>query len=231
MISIYQFLGGKMDTDTIRKRIASISNDIQRLSNVLLMLSGMDIPHYYDAYEKLSIEAAQRAEWIALRLRHLVYILVWKPSYMPKAVDALGIEVRENEGLYEITLPSLMPKRKARQGTEYIINPLMFALEQFVKSHTIKRFPHTTVCFVLVYDRNLPERRIRDYDNLELKSILDAAAAYLMKSDAGLLCDTYHTTELGERDCMQMFLMDTDRYPQWYAERKAALCAAQKQGQ
>ncbi len=43
-----------------------------------------------------------------------------------------------------------------------------------------------------------------------------------MKSDAGLLCDTYHTTELGERDCMRMFMMDTDRYPQWYAERQAA---------
>ncbi len=93
-----------------------------------------------------------------------------------------------------------MLKRRSRQGTEYIIDPLMYALEQFVKAHTIKRFPHTTVCFVLVYDRNLPERRIRDYDNLELKSILDAAAAYLMKSDAGLLCDTYHTTELGEGD-------------------------------
>ncbi len=213
-----------MYTETICKRIASISDDVQRLSSVLFTLGGIDIPSHFNEYEKLSIEAAQRAEWIALRLRHLIYIgtLVEKRNYMPRAVDVLGIEVRENEGTYEITLPGLMPKRRSRQGTEYIIDPLMFALEQFVKAHTIKRFPHTTVCFVLVYDRNLPERRIRDYDNLELKSILDAAAAYLMKSDAGLLCDTYHTTELGERDCMRMFIMDTDRYPQWYAERQAA---------
>ncbi len=211
-----------MEIETIFKRIASISEDIQRLSGVLSTLDSIDIPHHYDELEKLSIEAAQRAEWIALRLRHLVYILVRKSDYMPKAVDALGIEVRENEGAYEITLPGLMPKRRSRQGTEYIIDPLMFALERFVKTHTIKRFSHTTVCFVLVYDRNLPERRTRDYDNLELKSILDAAAAYLMKSDASLLCDTYHTTELGERDCMRMFIMDTDRYPQWYAERQAA---------
>jgi len=217
-----------MDTETIRKRIASISKDIQRLSNVLFTMSGMDIPHHYDEYEKLSVEAAQRAEWIALRLRHLVYILVRKPDYMPKAVDALGIEIREDKGIYEITLPGLMPKRRSRQGIEYIFDPLVFTLEQFTKTHTVKRFPHTTVCFVLVYDRNLPERRIRDYDNLELKSILDAAAMFLMDSDAGLWCDTYHTTELGERDCMRMFLMDTSRYPQWYAERKAALNAAKE---
>ncbi len=189
-----------MEIETIFKRIASISKDIQRLSGVLFTLGSIDIPHHYDEFEKLSIEAAQRAEWIALRLRHLVYILVRKSDYMPKAVDALGIEVRENEGVYELTLPGLMPKRKARQGTEYIIDPLTFALEQFSKTHIIKRFPHTTVCFVLVYDRNLPERRIRDYDNLELKPILDAAAMFLMNSDAGVLCDTYHTTELGERD-------------------------------
>lgn len=211
-----------MNTEIICKRITSISYDIQRLSSVLFTLKGIDIPHHFNEYEKLSVEAAQRAEWIALRLRHLVYILVRKPDYMPKAVDALGIEVQESEGTYEITLPGLMPKRRSRQGTEYIIDPLMFALEQFTKTHIIKRFSHTTVCFVLVYDRSLPERRIRDYDNLELKSILDAAAAYLMKSDAGLLCDTYHTTELGERDCMRMFIMDTNRYPQWYAERQAA---------
>ncbi len=89
-----------MDTETIRKRIASISDDVQHLSSVLFTLGGIDIPRHFNEYEKLSIEAARRAEWIALRLRHLVYILVRKPDYMPKAVDALGIEVRENEGTY-----------------------------------------------------------------------------------------------------------------------------------
>jgi len=213
-----------MNIETICKRITSIADDVQRLSGVLFTLGGIDIPRHVNEYEKLSIEAAQRAEWIALRLRHLIYTgtLVEKRNYMPKAVDVLGIEVREDEGIYELTLPGLMPKRKARQGTEYIIDPLMYALEQFTKTHIVKRFHHTTVCFVLVYDRNLPERRVRDYDNLELKPILDAAAAYLMKSDAGLLCDTYYTTELGKKDCMRMFIMDTDCYPRWYAERQVA---------
>ncbi len=58
-----------MNTEIICKRIASISNDIQRLSGVLLTLGSIDIPRHYDEYEKLSIEAARRAEWIALRLR------------------------------------------------------------------------------------------------------------------------------------------------------------------
>lgn len=210
-----------MSQEIIHKRITSISGDVQRLSDVLGTLGSTDIRRRSSDYEKFSLEAAQRAEWIALRLRHLIYILDRKPDYLPKAVDALGIKIQESEGIYELTLPGLMPKRKGRQGTEYIIDPLMFALEQFAKTHSVQRFAHTTVCFVLVYDKDLPERRIRDYDNLELKPILDATAAYLMESDAGLLCDTYHTTELGDTDCLQLFIMETNRYLQWYEERKA----------
>ena len=66
---------------------------------------------------------------------------------------------------------------------------MMAALERFAREHGVVRFPHYTVCFVMVYDRTLPERRIRDYDNLELKAVLDAAACFLMESDSGLLCE------------------------------------------
>lgn len=76
------------------------------------------------------------------------------------------------------------------------------------------------------YDRTLPERRVRDYDNLELKEVLDVAAAYLMDCDGGMLCDAYQTTELGDADCTQVFIMDTERYPEWYAGRKATKEAA-----
>ena len=127
----------------------------------------------------------------------------------------------------EITLPGLMPRRKSTRGTEFLIDPLMAALERFVREHGVVRFPHYTVCFVMVYDRTLPERRIRDYDNLELKAVLDAAACFLMESDSGLLCDAYHSTELGETDCTRMFIVDSRCYPQWYAERQERLHAAQ----
>ena len=221
-----------MKPEVIHQRILSISGDVECLSGVLCSMSSTSIQDASEAYEKLSIDVARRAEWIALRLRHLIYstTAVKKWEYLLQAADTLGIEIRQTEGIYEIVLPGLMPKRKSRLGTEYLIDPLMSALEQYVRSHRVVRFPHTTVCFVLVYDWNLPERRIRDYDNLELKQILDAAAAYLMYSDTGLLCDTYHSTELGEKDRMRMFIMDTKRYPQWYAERQATLKSREKQG-
>lgn len=213
-----------MGLEIIHQQISSISGDVRRLSDVLHEMDELDNRHEPKRYEELSVEAARRSEWITLRLRHLIYCdsCIQKKDYLPQAVDALGIKIEQREGMYEITLPGLMPKRKARQGAEFLFDPLVTALEQYVGSNRVVRFSHCTVCFVLVYDQALPTRRVRDYDNLELKYALDAAAIYLMDSDTGLLCDTYQTTELGETDCAKMFIMDTRRFPMWYAQRQQA---------
>lgn len=213
-----------MNQEQLRDQIKSISNDVRRLGSMLDGMQGAKTLCFDDAYEARSVEMARRAEWIALRLRELVYVSpnISKWDYLPRAAEVMGIKIEEREGIYEITLPGLMPKRKSRKGTAYLIEPLYAALDEFIGEHRIVRHAHYTVCFVLVYDRTLSERRVRDYDNLELKEVLDAAAAYLMVSDSGLLCDAYQTTELGETDCTQVFIMDAERYPEWYARRKAA---------
>ncbi len=219
-----------MNREILIKRVQSISNDIRTLSKVVKNMDVTNIPLILENYEDISVEAARRAEWIAVRLRHLVYVrpFIPKQDYLPQAADTMGIKIEQREGMYELTLPGLMPKRRSTRGIEYFIDPLMAALERFVREHGVVRYPHYTVCFVMAYDRTLPERRIRDYDNLELKAVLDAAACFLMESDSGLLCDAYHSTELGETDCTRMFIMDSRCYPQWYAERQGRFHAAKK---
>ena len=214
-----------MNQELLTKQIVSILKDLECLSGAVKAMSTVISPDVKGRYEDLSIRAAQQAEWITIRLRHLLYdsTSVHPADYMPRAVEALGIAVEERDSIYEITLPGLAPKRRSRRSDEFLIDPLMFALSQYAERHSIIRHPHYTVCFVLVYDRALPTRRVRDYDNLELKPVLDAAAVFLMESDTGLLCDTYHSTELGDRDCTQVFVMDSRRFPGWYAERQQTL--------
>lgn len=218
-----------MNREILIQRVQSIAKDIRILNKVVENMDVTNIPLVLENYKDFSAEAAQRAEWAAVRLRHLVYVLPFTPKrdYLPQAADIMGIKIEQREGMYELTLPGLMPKRRSTRGIEYFIDPLMAALERCVREHGVVRFPHYTVCFVMVYDRTLPERRIRDYDNLELKAVLDAAACFLMESDSGLLCDAYHSTELGETDCTRMFIVDSRCYPQWYAERQERLHAAQ----
>ena len=85
------------------------------------------------------------------------------------------------------------------------------------------RLRHCVVCFSLVYNRDLPERRVRDYDNLELKQFLDVAASFLLTDDGGMLCDAYHTTELGETDCTRISIMDSKQFPVWLERKQMAL--------
>lgn len=215
-----------MDKDLISKRLASISNDIRRLNETIGKMERKAASYSFDDYAILSTKAARAAEWVAIRLRNLMYAstLVPKRDDLRQAADTMGIQIEQQDGMHVITLPGLMPKRESGNGIIFLRDPLMAALSEYAMSHPVVRHQHYTVCFVMIYDRALPERRVRDYDNLEWKMALDAAASCLMVSDSGLVCDAYHTTEFGDTDCTKMFIMDSEAFPQWHAQRKKQLC-------
>ena len=148
-----------MERAVLSQRIISILSDISRLTNALYALNTTDIQRYPDNYEVLSTDAALRAERIACRLRHLLYATtgVTRDEYLTSAAAVQGIEIRSEDGILEITLPCLHPKRKQRQSTEYLLDPFTAALGQYAKSNPMPRMRHCVVCFSLVYNRDLPE--------------------------------------------------------------------------
>ena len=214
-----------MNRAILSQRISSILDDTQRLNNALYAMNTTDIQRYPDNYEVLSTDAALRAEQITCRLRHLIYATtrIKKSEYLTSAAAMQGIDIRQRDGVMEITLPSLLPKRKRRQSSEFLLDTFNAAMEQYAKSNSLPRYRHCVICFALVYCKDLPDRRVKDYDNLELKQLLDVAAAYLLEDDGGLLCDAYQTTELGENDCTRLSIMDSGIFPEWLEKRRAAL--------
>jgi len=122
-----------------------------------------------------------------------------------------------------VTLPSLLPKRRNRKSVEFLLDPLHFYLSQYAGQNTLPKFRECVVCFSHTYSMELPARRVHDYDNMELKQILDVLASYLMVDDTGLLCDAYNTTEFGERDCTRIFVMPKSLFPAWLAKRETGL--------
>ena len=180
-----------MDRKLISRRIGSILDDISRLSNALYAMDTTDIQRYPDNYEILSTDAALRAERIACRLRHLIYssTSIQKGEYLQSASVAQGISIAYENGVLEVTLPGLLPKRRQRQSSEFLLAPLYFALEQYAKEQPLPHYRNCVVCFAQVYDQTLPTRRVRDYDNLEEKQLLDLLSTFVMADDTGLLCD------------------------------------------
>lgn len=211
-----------MNRNIISSRISSILGEISRLTNALYAMNMTDIQRYPENYEVLSTDAALRAEQIACRLRHLVYATTntKKNDYLTSAGTLLDIDIRCSDGIMKITLPSLLPKRKQYQSSEFLLDPFHHAMYRYAQNHPLPHFHHCVICFSHIYARDLPDRRIRDYDNVELKQFLDVAASFILTDDSGLLCDAYNTTELGDKDCTCISIMDNERFPKWLEDRQ-----------
>lgn len=215
----------KPNTKTIYQRLQGIENEILKLNNILFALKATDVQKYGENYEALSTDAALRAERIACQLRNLVYItdLSGKNDYMKLAADAQGISISSENGILAVTLPGLLPKRKLRTNTAFLHEPLNYVLQEYLKNHSLSLYQDCVVCFSQVYDRTLSRQRIRDYDNLEFKQILDTIAAYVLLDDTGLFCDSYHTTELGDKDYTVVYIMEKSVFPAWVDSRMSRL--------
>ena len=214
-----------MDRTVISGRINRISSDISKLSATLRAMENTDIEQSPGNYAVLSTDAALLSEMIACKIRHLIYqsTTVKKPDYLVSAGTAQGIKIKQDDSILQITLPSLRPKKKQRQSSEFLTDPLYFTLSQYSDSHMLPLYRHCVICFCHIYSAEFPNNRIRDYDNLEMKQLLDILATFIMEDDTGLLMDAYNTTEIGEMDCTCICVMDRNRFPRWLEERESRL--------
>lgn len=206
-----------MDRFTLSSRLSRIEEEIPKLSNTISAIKITDTGTYGKNYEELSMDAAQRAERIACSLRNLIFAanLIPKPVLMVAVSKEHGITITHSTDRVVITLPGLMPKRTKRINTTFLTDPLHASLDAYTKEHALPHFTECVVCFSHIFDRNLSARRVRDYDNLECKQLLDTVATFLMTDDSGLFCDAYHTTELGDKDCTMLTIMEKRAFPDW----------------
>lgn len=214
-----------MDRKVISHRIGEVLNNLSRLQNHVCAMDSLDIQRYPENYEAMSTEAALRAEKIACQLRSLLYAStsVPKNEYLIKASEAHDVEIHYEDGIMEISLPRLLPKRKMRQSDLFLLDPLHAALGYYAEKKPLPRFRECVVCISHVYDHELPDWCLLDYDNLQQKKILDAIALYVMADDSGLLCDAYNTTELGDKDGTRVYIMEKNRFAGWLSNREKDL--------
>ncbi len=212
-----------MTQEQLDKRIKSITRDAERLEETVRAMDTVDIERFPDEYVTCQEEAQRRAEWLACRLRHLLYetTSIRKYKYLLWAAEEMGIKFCEQDGIFKITLPGIAPGNSKKRPSEFLYDPLFFSLEAYCKEHRFSRYRrHCVVSFILTYDQETFKGVIPDADNLELKLYLDAAAAYLLVDDSMKYIDVYHSVELGNRHTVEMYFMERDRFPRWLQERE-----------
>lgn len=57
--------------------------------------------------------------------------------YLPKAADAQGMRIAEQQGILTITLPGLLPKRRVHTNTAFLHEPLNYMLREYVKQNAL----------------------------------------------------------------------------------------------
>ena len=214
-----------MTKEKINERIKSIIGDAGRLEIGIRAMDDVDPERFPEEYGRCHADVVRRAEWLTCRLRHLLYetAFIRKPEYLLKAAETLGIKLCDRDGIFQITLPGIIFGDNRSRPTEFLYDPLYFALDEYFKNHCHTQYRRCVVCFVQIFDRESCGCVRLDMGNLELKRYLDVAAAYLLIDDSPKYMDLYQAVELGDRHAVEMFIMERDRFPKWLRERGQSL--------
>lgn len=206
-----------MDKYTFLSKLTYIEEELPKLTNTLQAMKVTCTSSYEKNYEALSLDASYHAEQIACNLRSLIFAanLVSRQQLMQQISDIQGIHITHTPEKLEIILPALIPKRTQKLHTAYLIEPLHAALSAYSQSNDLPHFSDFVVCFTHIYNKELSTRRIRDYDNLESKAILDMIGSFVLTDDSAQYCSVYHSTLLGDYDHTRITILPQVIFPKW----------------
>lgn len=121
------------------------------------------------------------------------------------------------EGWFRLCIPALLPK-KGSGSADYIRSFLYPAMQEYFQGKEPVRYTDCVLVYRHVYDRERPERRMRDHDNIETNMVSDIVAMYVMPDDAPLVCSHYECSVMGEDDCTEVYVIPRIDFPQWLSQ-------------
>ena len=136
-------------------------------------------------------------------------------DYYLQTAKMQGIRINVEDDILSVRLPALLPKKTRTEGFKFLQPALHAALKQHAEQTGLPHFRECTVCIEHVYDRFLPVKAVRDYDNLEMKEVLDIIVLYCMTDDTGALCDQFQTTRFADSSCTIISVMQKEKFSAW----------------
>lgn len=115
------------------------------------------------------------------------------------------------EGWFSIKIPLLLPK-KAKGSADYIRAILYPAMREFFMSRPPVRFDDCVLIYRHVYDRQRPERKKRDHDNIEINMVSDIVAMYAMPDDGPDICSHYYCSRESSVERTEVYVVPKDDF-------------------
>ncbi len=201
--------------ETLAKKV---QKDVTVLEAKLNLLMQMYQEGKEDEAEDLLNEAILLAEKMSLRNRELVL-----SNGSPNAKEDLEKILAEEhpmkigftpQGWFGIQMEPLA-KCKDTASKEYIRGIIYPAMRKFFADKGTVHHDKYTVVFRHVYDENLPDSRMRDYDNVEVKMVTDTVAMYVMVDDSPAHCRVFHCSASGAEPHTEVYVIPQDEFIEW----------------
>ncbi|CCX93957.1 uncharacterized protein BN466_00408 [Firmicutes bacterium CAG:110] len=125
------------------------------------------------------------------------------------------------DGWFSLRIPRLLPRKERGKGSvEYIRGFLGPAMQRFFNEGSPVRFDDCVIIYRHIYDREEPERRHRDHDNIETNFVTDIVALYVMTDDAPLRCRHYYCSAAGSTERTEVYVVPEQDFMRWYEAEK-----------
>jgi len=173
----------KMEIDCAEKQIHRASKALEKVD---LLLESGNLQGALDCAFDFS-SAVEKLLWTAREMPACTGHPLARKKIKQSEKDHLPVRIGFTpEGWFGLIIPALLPKKY--KGTPVIFEyPLYYAMEEFFR-HKLprKRYKDCVIIFRHIYQRDRPERRYRDHDNIEVKTVIDIVAYYVMYDDGPL---------------------------------------------
>jgi len=204
-----------MNQHELQKRLIRYQGEVEQIS-FWLGRAKQSLPEDFEGYRSSIQDAARMAERLTCGIRDIQVETCFLPKaeVFREAAQMQGITVESAEHWHRILLPGLLPKRKAG-SCAFLTAPLTAALTEFTRVHPIQKLRQAVVCFRHLYRADLPERMVRDHDNIEVKQVLDVIADQFLVDDNGLLCTNLYTSALSDSEGTEVYIMPPESLGKW----------------
>ena len=174
--------------------------------------------------------AYERALRLEENVEKLVLLARVLPAYTgsPVAAEEVGRIMKEcipvevgftKEGWFSLRMPSLLPK-KEKGSVDYIRDFLYPVMREFFRGKQTVRYRDCVVIYRHVYDRNRPERKRRDHDNIETNMVTDIVALYVLPDDSPDFCTHYECSAAGGEERTEVYIVPKTDFTTWFEMEK-----------
>lgn len=197
----------------MKNRIEVLDTLIDKATNIIRNLEKNKNPELaVDIHNKQIELAVLEGERLAVGLREMMITqTIEEKATLMKCISKVnGFYVYKDGADVVIELPALPICRYDTGINRFVVDPLRYGLEEFIRNTGHKSFEYGKVEVIHVRTEDTPIRKLSDYRDWEVRNILDTVAHYLFVGKSMQNFQYSHMSTLGDEDWTQLRVSPLD---------------------